>query len=96
MRPLRDIVDELASYAPEGGDTWQNVGVRAVPVRLLTELKQRLDHDAWEGFDEWFADVRGHGQHSIDAIKHMEIHAGPIDEGWSPGFEYAGAWKFEP
>lgn len=87
MRPLRDIVDELATYAPRAGletFTSDESPLTVVPVRLLVELRDWAEHDAWDGFDEWFADVRGHGQHSIDAIKHMEIHA-----------EYAGAWRFD-
>ena len=42
----RGMEQLLASYAPNGGGQWQTVGMRAVPVALLTELKESLTRAA--------------------------------------------------
>ena len=37
------IASEVAKYAPNGGGEWQGTGMKAVPVSLLTQLKEAVD-----------------------------------------------------
>lgn len=50
-RKVIDIARDIAAYAPNGGGQWQTVGVKQVPVRLLTELREALGPEyagAWK------------------------------------------------
>lgn len=44
-RTTYEVAAEVSRYAPTGGDTWQNVGMRQVPVRLLTELREAVERE---------------------------------------------------
>lgn len=46
---LRSVIEEIATHAPRGGGQWQNVGMKAVPVRLLTRLRELLAREEAEG-----------------------------------------------
>ena len=85
MRSVAEVSKDIAAYAPTGGDTWQNVGMRQVPVRLLTELRDAVER-------ERRVKVRWQAQEP------SELWEWASPETWRAAKAvcvYAGAWRFD-
>ena len=89
MRSVYAIAKEIAELAPRGGDTWQNVGMRQVPVRLLTELREAVKRERRVKV-AWQADPIGRSG-GPDRMTVLE----PTPAEREAVKEYAGAWRFE-
>jgi len=91
MRSVYEVATDIAAYAPNGGDTWQNVGMRQVPVRLLTELREAVEREqrvkvAWQA-----------SERDVEPFYHPGLlrTQEQVREACQRRAEYAGAWKFD-
>ena len=88
-RTTYEVAAEVSRYAPTGGDTWQNVGMRQVPVRLLTELREAVERERRVKV-AWTADPIGRSG-GPDRMTVLE----PTPAEREAVKEYAGAWRFD-
>ena len=83
MRTVAEVSKDIAAYAPNGGGQWQTVGMRQVPVALLSELREAVDRERRVRTFDY--------PNAVTAVEAMVPLAGPVDEGWRPDWQYAGA-----
>ena len=99
MRTVAEISKDIAAYAPNGGGQWQTVGMRQVPVSLLSELREAVERErrvkvAWQAAEvppgatlggPWlWESVDGDFEGFDDWLAEQRGHV-----------EFAGAWRFD-